>query len=71
MAADLGVSVSAVVKWELGRSQPPVRPVPRIMQFLGYCPWTRARHQGDVLRQTREAAGLSQERFAARASVDP
>jgi DNA-binding transcriptional regulator YiaG len=71
MAAQLGVSVSGVRKWEAGRSSPPVRYRPRLIDFLGYCPWQPARHRGDVLREAREAMGLLQERFAALAGADP
>jgi len=45
--------------------------MPRIIEFLGYCPWQPARHRGDVLRQGREAAGLTQRQFAALGGVDP
>jgi DNA-binding transcriptional regulator YiaG len=71
IARQLGVSVEVIVKWEGGHSMAPARCRVRLIDFLGYCPWQPARHPGDVLRQAREAAGLSQERFAARANVDP
>ena len=71
VAAQLGVNLFTVIHWERGKTTPPVRYVPRLIAFLGYCPWEPAKHLGDVLRQVRVAAGLSQEQFGAGAATDP
>jgi transcriptional regulator with XRE-family HTH domain len=71
VARQLGVGLSTLAKWERNRSTPPVRYLPRIIRFLGYCPWRAARHRGDMLRQAREAAGLTQRQFATLVGVDP
>jgi DNA-binding transcriptional regulator YiaG len=71
VARELRVSVESLLLWETNRRRPQVRLMARVVDFLGDCPWKPARHLGDVLRQAREALGLSQERFAARAAVDP
>ena len=38
VANEIGVSVEAIIHWELDRTTPPARTIPRITLFLGYCP---------------------------------
>jgi transcriptional regulator with XRE-family HTH domain len=70
VGAEIGVKAETVGHWELGRSRPPVRLIPAIHRFLGFCPldptWTR----GDRLRAAREAQGLSRRRVAGLVGVD-
>jgi transcriptional regulator with XRE-family HTH domain len=65
------VNPFTLLNWERGKVLPKVRHLPRVYDFLGYCPWVAACHRGDVLRQTREAAGLTQEQFGALAGATP
>ncbi len=71
VADEIGVGPFTILNWERGKSAPKVRFIPWITLFLGYCLWQPPRHLGDVLRQAREATGLSQEQFGALAGADP
>lgn len=42
----LGVSTDSVVHWELGLHHPHFLVLPRIMDFLGYCPYEHAQIPG-------------------------
>ncbi|TMB57472.1 MAG: helix-turn-helix domain-containing protein [Deltaproteobacteria bacterium] len=71
VATWIGVDALTVLNWERGKVVPQVHHLPRIHGFLGYCLWRPAEYPGDVLRQAREALGLSQERFGALVAADP
>jgi transcriptional regulator with XRE-family HTH domain len=71
LADEIGVCATTIRNWELGRYRPPVRLVPRLIAFLGYCPWKAPAHAGERLRVVREALGLTQGETAARLGIDP
>jgi len=70
VAADLGVTAQTVRHWESGKHPPPVRLIPRIQDFLGFCPFDPGWTFGQRLRAAREAQGLSRRRAAALVGVD-
>jgi transcriptional regulator with XRE-family HTH domain len=70
VADKIGVDVFTVLNWERGKRAPKVRHLPKLIAFLGYCLWEPARHPGDVLRQAREAMGLSHVEAAKYLRVD-
>jgi transcriptional regulator with XRE-family HTH domain len=60
----LGVNVNTVVGWEIGRAEPKVSYVPRILEFLGYNPFPQAQSFGQRLRIARHRRGLTQVKLA-------
>jgi len=70
VAREIGVNAETVGHWELGRSYPPVRLIPRIHAFLGFCPYDPDWTFGGRLRAAREAQGLSRRRVAALVGLD-
>jgi transcriptional regulator with XRE-family HTH domain len=69
--AFLSVSVETLHNWETGKTAPVVKYWPAIMEFLGYCPYQRARSLGDRLRLHRMHQGLTLEDLAEILEVDP
>jgi transcriptional regulator with XRE-family HTH domain len=70
VAAELAVTAQTVSHWESGKHPPPVRLIPGIQTFLGFCPFDPAGTFGLRLRAAREAQGLSRRRAAALVGVD-
>ncbi len=70
-ANEIRVSVETIIHWERNQTEPRARLIPRIIRFLGYCPWAPPRHPGERFRQVRLALGLTQEKAARRLGVDP
>ena len=70
VASQIGVSEESVYNWETNRTEPEVRLVPYIIDFLGYVPYDPNRSFGERLRAIRTALGLSQEQLAKRAGLD-
>ena len=68
--AFLSVSEETLHNWETGKTAPPVKYWPAIMEFLGYCPYQRARSLGDRLRLHRMHRGLSHRALAKMLGVD-
>jgi len=71
VADRLGVSEASVWQWERNRTEPQVRYLPAIHNFLGYAPWQPPDGFAAWLRQVRRAMGLSRRKLAARIGVDP
>lgn len=70
-AADrLGVDPMTVTNWELNRTKPALRLLPRLFQFLGYIPYPAGQSWADRLRSSRRNLGLLQERLAGLLGVD-
>ena len=69
-AEQIGCSVSSVISWERGRSQPKVSELPGIITFLGYAPIEPAEPWFTRLSRARQAVGLSRKRLAALLGVD-
>ncbi|MGB8507878.1 MAG: helix-turn-helix transcriptional regulator [Pyrinomonadaceae bacterium] len=70
VASQLEVNECSIYNWEGNRTVPAVRLVPRIVLFLGYCPFTPHLPVSEWLRLIRQNAGLSQERMAQALGVD-
>lgn len=70
VAKRIGVSKDTIHNWETDRTEPEVKMVPNIINFLGYVPYDSNWSFGQWLRAVRAALGLSQEQLARRAGLD-
>jgi DNA-binding XRE family transcriptional regulator len=70
VAAQIWVNKDTIYNWEMNRTEPEVRLIPSIIDFLGYVPYNPGWSYGKRLRAIRSALGLSQEQFAKRAGLD-
>lgn len=72
VAERMGVDVSSIHNWERGRTSPPPRFVPRIVEFLGYVPYDLSKGTlGQRVVAARHLLGLTQRELAHRLGVDP
>ncbi len=55
-----GVTECCVTNWELHHSKPEIRYYPKIISFIGYCPYSPSSDLTDRLKAVREALGLTQ-----------
>ena len=60
-----------VYLWEANRATPTLPFLPKIIEFLGYCPFDPDWTPGERLTWIRRYLGLSQEAMARRLRVDP
>ncbi len=68
----LGVHEATIINWEKGLCPPSVIMIPRIVDFLGYCPYEPPPQTlGEKLGATRRRLGLTKSKFAHRLGVDP
>jgi transcriptional regulator with XRE-family HTH domain len=58
-ANEIGVREDVVWRWEAGRSSPSVPLLPRLIAFLGYCPYQPGLPPRKRLTAAREALGLT------------
>jgi len=65
------VDKTTLTNWELGRTQPEVRFIPRILRFLETDPRAQGKTLPERLKAAREALGLTQRQLAQRLKVDP
>jgi transcriptional regulator with XRE-family HTH domain len=70
VAAQIGVNKDTIYNWETNRTDPEVRLIPHIIDFLGYAPYDPGCSFGERLRAIRSALGLSQDQCAKRAGLD-
>jgi transcriptional regulator with XRE-family HTH domain len=70
VATILKIHGTTLTNWERHHTKPSVQFLPRIIVYLGYCPWRPAPSLGERLRQRREALGFSRKRLAKAVSVD-
>jgi transcriptional regulator with XRE-family HTH domain len=70
VARQIGVNKDTIYNWETNRTEPEVRLIPSIIDFLGYAPYNPNWPFGERLRAVRSVLGLSQEQLAKRAGVD-
>lgn len=72
LAAILSVAECTVTNWEINRTRPQLRLMPKVLQFLGYepCP-VQAESLGERLLQYRKRRGISQRQLAIRMGIDP
>jgi len=72
VADKLGVDKTSIYNWESNRSQPELRYMPGIIDFLGHNPLPSATTGwGERLVQRRMILGLSQKEAAKRLGIDP
>lgn len=69
VAATIGVDVNTIVGWEVGRAQPKVSYLPRIIGFLGYDPFQGEMTIAKRLRVERWKRGLTQYELARQLGV--
>lgn len=70
VAEILGVTEQSITNWELGHSEPEVSYVPKIIDFIGYCPYNPAGDLIDRMRALRLAFGFTQEKMSKILGVD-
>jgi len=58
-ANEIGAAEETISRWETGERCPGVRLLPKIIAFLGYCPYEPAAPVGRRLAIAREALGLT------------
>jgi hypothetical protein len=57
--------------WEKNLANPTFKYLPKIIEFLGYCPYDPAWSPGNILTMARKYCGLSQKALARRLGIDP
>jgi transcriptional regulator with XRE-family HTH domain len=70
VAVEIGVDETTVYNWENNRITPSVSPIPRIIRFLGYCPYTPALSTSENIKKWRQNLGFSQESMAEALGID-
>ena len=68
-ARRIGLCRDALVRWEMNRTIPDVRMMPKVIEFLGYDPQPPATTFRELLLRTRRSLGLNQPEIAALLSV--
>ena len=72
VAHEFGVDEMTVCNWEINRTSPQLRFIPKIIAFLGYSPYdTQCGTLGKRIVACRCVLGLSQKELAYRLGVDP
>jgi len=68
----LGCDTTTVHNWERNLSQPQLRLIPRIVEFLGYePPFVQPATLGEKLLEYRKARGITQKELACKIGIDP
>ncbi len=71
MARRIGVQPESIINWILGRMQPRISVCPKIIEFLGYNPFTADTSTlGGRIKMYRIQHGLSQKCLAALSGLD-
>jgi transcriptional regulator with XRE-family HTH domain len=70
VSEQLGVDHCTITSWELNRTKPALRCLPRIIRFLNYMPFAPGRSLPERLRVRRRNLGLSQRELARMLEVD-
>jgi len=73
VARIIGVAQETVWNWENGATNPAVRCLPGIIEFLGYVPaeYTTPQTSGEKIVISRKLLGISQKELARMLDVDP
>lgn len=71
VATEIGADEMTICNWELGLTEPEVRFIPRIIEFLGYNSLPKAQTLPEQIIRYRKTLGLSQTQLARRLGVDP
>lgn len=64
VANALGLHEMTVNNWETNRTEPALRLVPRIIDFLGFAPYSTSKSLPERLSACRRSLGLSQKKLA-------
>jgi transcriptional regulator with XRE-family HTH domain len=64
VAAQIGVHPTTMGNWEHNRTAPDLNLIPRIVEFLGYAPYSIPEGFYNWLRTARRALGLSQKQLS-------
>ena len=67
----VGVCTDTVTNWEKNRSNPDLRALPGVVEFLGYDPRPADQFVANQLTHARQARGLTQRELAQILRVDP
>lgn len=68
----LKVSEQTVGNWEKNRSTPSLYQIPKVIEFLGYDPYTTTIDSfGERISRLRRALGMTQKELARRLGIDP
>jgi transcriptional regulator with XRE-family HTH domain len=71
VATRIGVDETSVFNWEANTSQPALRYMPAVIEFLGYDPLPAPTTVGERIVRRRTALGMSQKDAARTLGVDP
>ncbi|MBI2998952.1 MAG: helix-turn-helix transcriptional regulator [Deltaproteobacteria bacterium] len=71
LAGKIGVDQGTACRWETNETSPPIRFIPKIVDFLGYNPLPAPKTFPEELLAARRALGLTQRGMAKRLGVDP
>jgi DNA-binding XRE family transcriptional regulator len=72
VAKMIGVKEDTIYNWENNRSSPQLHYVPRIIEFLGYVPYSgELKTLGERIVNYRRFYGITQKEMANRLGVDP
>lgn len=71
VAGIIGVNETTIVNWEKNHTSPPVKYLPKIVEFLGYIPFDGGRSLGERIANCRKLLGLNQKELANLLGVDP
>jgi len=69
-AQKLDIKKESIHRWERNYNQPETRHIPKIYDFLGYCPYQRYTLLCQKIRLWRESLGLTQKEMAEQAKID-
>ena len=70
VAAQIGADEMTICNWELGLTEPEIRFIPKIIEFLGYNPLPEAQTFSEQIIRCRKTLGLSIKQLARNLSVD-
>ena len=71
VAKRVGVTTDTITNWELNRTEPEIQYLPKIIDFLGYVPFSTGDSFPERLKAYRMLNGLSQRQLAQELGVDP
>lgn len=71
VAEKVGATAGSVNSWEVGRAEPEVRYIPKIIEFLGYNPRPAPTETMDRLRWFKWSNGMSLQRLGQAMDRDP
>jgi transcriptional regulator with XRE-family HTH domain len=71
VAEKIGVDTTTIYNWERQRTEPEIRFIARITEFLGYDPFDEPESFPEKLKIYRLRMGLSQKKLAAKLDIDP